>query len=189
MRNKIIFAVVLGLLIVVGIGCSGKKEPAKNAADTQLPSGHPSSFGSMDQGQPSGKPIDGQAVADKISTALDAKFAGEWKVSGTTLKKGAYTENDNYGIVDEVAKIYPGSMVSIFIGQDRVSTNVANQSENGKRVLTGYPTPPAVGETMKSGKITPGPASSMGSSSYQKVYLPLKAGDKTVAVMSVSIPQ
>jgi len=55
--------------------------------------------------------------------------------------------------------------------------------------LQGYPTPPEVDKTIASGKPSVAAAGSIGSTNYQKVYLPLKSGDKTVAVMSVSIAQ
>lgn len=184
MRKIISMILVLGLILVVGIGC-GKKETAQNSTP-QLPS-QPNSFGSMGDKAKPAKPVDVKEVTEKVTKALDAKFPGEWKVSGTTLKKGSYTENDNYGIVDEVANVYPGSMISLFVGQDRISSTVKGQ--DGKRVLAGYPTPETVGKTMESGKASVAAADSMGSTSYQKVFMPLKAGDKTVAVMTISIGQ
>ncbi len=194
MRKKIVVSAMIGLLIVVGAGCS-KKETAQNTpppvTQQQLPQGHPSIDGANTGDKPAaGKPVDVKEVENKITKALDEKYAGEWQVSGTTLKKGAYTENDNYGIVDAVAGIYPNSMVSIYVNQTRISSNVANTDANGKRVLSAdFPTPAAVAETIKSGKASVTSAGSLGSSSYQKVFLPLKSGNQTVGVMSVSIPQ
>jgi hypothetical protein len=186
MRRILLLATVLGLALIVGVGCSGKNEPAPQnpAATTQLPAGHPTVPGGA---QPTGKPVDVKEVEEKVTKALNEKFPGDWQAAGTTLKKGAYTENNNYGIVDEVAKLYQGSMVSIFVGQERISSNVKGQ--DGKPVLANYQVPEEVGKTMTSGKATVSQGGSMGAVSYQKVYLPLKAGDKTLAVMSVSIAQ
>lgn len=186
MRKRILLTVVLGVALLVAAGCGKKETPPPNpsANNTQLPAGHPT----LPEGaKPSGKPVDVKQVTEKVTKAIDQKFPGEWKVSGTKLQKGAYTENDNFGIVDEVAKTYQGSMVSIFVGQDRISGTVKGQ--DGKRVLAGYNVPAKVGETMKSGTASSESAGAMGAASYQKVYLPLKSGNKTVAVMTISIPQ
>lgn len=183
MLRKVLIGVLAGSLLIAGFGCSKKEASTDNAPVTGQ------------QGMPGGgapvnsapaKPINGDEVADKVLKALDAKFPGDWSASGITLKKGSYTENDSYQLVGEVEKLYPGAMISIFVGEDRISSTI---KENGKPVLKGYPTPPDVGKTMKSGKVLVASAGSMGSSSFQKVYLPLKAGDKTVAVMTLSIPQ
>lgn len=180
MFKKLLIGVLAGSLLIAGFGCSKKEtNTTQNTGQQTLPGGPPASSAPA-------KPINGDEVAEKVSKALDAKFPGEWSASGTTLKKGSYTENDNFQIVAEAEKVYPGAMISIFIGEKRISSTI---KENGKPVLEGYPTPPEVGQTITSGKILVTNAGSMGSSSYQKVYLPLKAGDKTVAVMTLSIAQ
>lgn len=180
MFRKVLIGVLAGSLLIAGFGCS-KKEVSNNAP----PAGSQGLPGGPGNSAPA-KPINGDEVAAKVSKALDAKFPGDWSAAGTTLKKGSYTENDSYQIVAEVEKIYPGAMISMFVGEDRISSTV---KENGKPVLKGYPTPPEVGQTMKSGKVLVTDGGSMGSTSFQKVYLPLKAGDKTVAVMTISITQ
>ena len=183
MLKKFVVVVLAGSLLVAGFGCS-KKEEANNTPNAgQQPTGQQS--GELNTAKPA-TPIKGEEVAEKVQKALDAKFPGDWKASGTTLSKGSYTENDNYKIADEVGVLYPGAMVSIFIGEERVSSTI---KENGKPVLKGYPTPPEVSETMKSGKILVKDAGTMGASSFQKVFMPLKSGDKTVAVMTISVPQ
>lgn len=186
MGKRILFTIILGVALLAAAGCGKEDTPPPNSSanNSQLPAGHPS----LPEGsKPSGKPVDVKEVTDKVTQALDKKFPGEWQSSGTTLKKGSYTENNNFGIADEVANLYQGSMVSIFVGQDRISGTVKGQ--DGKRVLAGYNVPAKVGETMKSGIASVDNAGSMGSSSYQKVYLPLKSGNKTVAVMTISIAQ
>lgn len=120
-------------------------------------------------------------VEKKINDYLAQNYTGDWKVEGTTLSKGSYTENGNYKIADGLEQVFPDTMgVSIFVGEKRISTSVKQGTE---RALD-YPTPATVGEVMKSGKVT-----STNSSGYLKVYVPFKAGDKTVAVLTVSVPQ
>src|SRR5665648_212132 len=86
-------------------------------------------------------------------------------------------------MVVDVKKLLPGTLgVSLFVGQERISSSVKQGTE---RVLKGYPTPAPVGEVMKSGMTT----SALGSG-YLKVYVPFKeSSGKTVAVMTVSIPK
>ena len=189
--KKLLFIIIAGLLVITAIGCSGTTDqtPKNETSQTQLPPGHPSfDDTSQDSNQQTEvKPVDADEVMQKVTEALDKKYPGEWKVSGSSLQKGDYTENDNYGIVDEVAKLYPGSMVSLFVGQDRISGTI--KGEDGKRVLEGYPTPEAVTDTVNSGKASVVSAGSIGSTNYQKVYLPIKSGDTTLAVLTVSIAQ
>lgn len=186
MFRKVTIAVIIGVLAVAGFGCAKKTDTPQGQSTTQsqLPAGHPST-GST--GQPA-KPVNLQEVTDNVTKTLDAKFAGDWSVSGTTLKKGTYVENNNYQIADAVGSLYSGSMVSIFVGQDRISSTVKDQT--GKPVLAGYPTPDTVAKVMASGKAELTSADSMGSTSYKKVFLPFKSKDgKTVAVMSISMVQ
>jgi len=194
MKKIKLFSVLIGVALLAGVAGCSSKEPAQTSqapqqsAPASLPPGHVAVPGQTygDNSQPAA-PIDTKQVADKITKLIDEKFPGEWKVSGITLSKGNYTENNKYEIANAVGSAFPGSMVSIFVGETRISSTVKDQT--GNPVLSGYPTPPAVGETMKSGKVTAGAPSSMGGTSYQKVYIPLKAGDKTVAVLSISVTQ
>lgn len=182
MNKKSLFTALVSLTLVATVtGCSSKT-PATNPAPQQ-----PAQSTQQQAYQAPAQPIDGAKVAADIQKLLDEKFPGDWKVEGTKLSKGSYTENDNYKLADTVAGAYPGSMVSVFVGQTRVSTSVSNTS-TGKRALD-YPVPPAIGEVMKNGKVVSGASTGMGSSmgSYQKVYVPFKSGDKTVAVMSISL--
>lgn len=180
MSKKILILTVILCLVVIGFGCAKKQtetNPGSNLTQNQMPSNNVTPA----------KPINGQEIADKVNKTLDGKFPGEWAVSGTILKKGSYTENGAYQMVTEIGNIYPGSMVSIFVGETRISGTI--KGADGKPVLSGYPTPPDVSKTMASGKLTVADAGAMGSSSFQKLYLPIKAGDKTIAVMTISIPQ
>lgn len=196
-RKRILVAIASLALVVAITGCGKKEVPPQTNLEgqqgqqqqqsAQLPEGHPpidtTQQGVYGGGDSAAKSVDADAVVKKINDTLDEKFPGEWKAEGTTLKKGDYTENGNYKIADAVNELYPGSMVSLFVGETRVSSTI---KQNGQPVLEGYPTPAEVGETMKSGKTISGAAGSMGGSSYQKIYMPLKSGDKTVAVLTIS---
>lgn len=180
-KKFIIVVTIIGLMFGL-VGCAKKSETPKSS-ETQtgtyrLPEGHPTEG----QAQPEDKV--GQAAAEtKINDLLNKNFPGDWKVSGTTLSKGVYTENSTYKMVDEVEGLFPGTMgVSIFVGEERISSSVRQGTD---RVLNGYAIPTTVGEVLKSGATT-----STLISGYLKVYVPFKdGGGKTVAVMTVSVPQ
>lgn len=177
------FAAILTLsMTLVGCADTTKKDqtpvPPQNSFNTgDLSQVHPSETPAQAGSQTS------QADAEKkINDYLAENFPGDWKVEGPILTKGNYTENGNYKIVDGLEQVFPGTMgVSIFVGEQRISTSVRQGTE---RVLEGYPTPSTVGDVMKSGQVT-----STQSSGFLKVYVPFKTGDKTVAVLTVSIPQ
>lgn len=182
-KKALMVATILTISIsLVGCGSTTSKSqtptPPQTSASTALPAGHPSET----PAQPGGK-VSQADVEKKINDYLTQNYPGDWKVAGTTLSKGNYTENKNYKIVDGLEGLFPGTMgVSIFVGEERISTSV--KQDTGERVLQGYPTPTTVGDVMKSGTVT-----STNSSGYLKVYVPFKAGDKAVAVLTVSVPQ
>lgn len=177
-KKKVLIVVTIMVLMVSLAGCAKKPEtpnvPLSQAGVSQLPEGHPTEAPTVDKA--------GQDAAEaKINDLLQKNYPGDWKVSGTTLSKGSYTENGNCKMVDDVEKLFPGTMgVSIFVGEERISSSVKKGTE---RVLKGYATPTTVGEVMKSGTTT-----STLSSGYLKVYVPFKdSTGKTVAVITVSV--
>ncbi|MHB8074359.1 cache domain-containing protein [Desulfosporosinus fructosivorans] len=183
-RKKVLIGVTIMILMVSLTGCAkeSKVEVPKltqpQAGVSQLPEGHPTETPAttVDKAVQT-------AAETKIIDLLNKNYPGDWKVSGTTLSKGTYTENGNYKMVDDVEKLFPGTMgVSIFVGEERISSSVKQGTE---RVLKGYATPTTVGEVMKSGTTT----SSL-ISGYLKVYVPfMDSSGKTVAVITVSVPQ
>lgn len=199
--NQKFFAIAAGALVigvVLGFVVKGTSTPTpapqaqqQGTASSTLPSGHPNVSGDQSgqnaQSAQPAQPINLDSVIGKIESYLSEKYPGDWKAEGTTLSKGSYTENGNFKIADEISTLIgSGSMVSIFVGETRVSTTVV-QTGSG-RVLTGYPTPPEVGQVMQSGKEINGGASSMGSTNYAKAYLPLKdKAGKTIGVMSIVV--
>ncbi len=183
MFKKKVFVIVTIMTLMVSLaGCAKKPAtPVTPKTDTAVtPQGHPGETPAVAGGK-----VSQADVETKINDLLNKNYSGDWKVSGTTLSKGSYTENGKYKMVDDVAALFPDTMgVSIFVGEERISSSVKQQDTN-ERVLKGYATPPTVGEVMKSGTTT-----STVSSGYLKVYVPFKdTSGKTVAVMTVSVPQ
>lgn len=181
-KKALMVATILTISISL-VGCAsiaGKSQtPAtpQTSSSTTLPQDHPTET----PAQP-GSSTSQADVEKKINDYIAKNYPGEWKISGSTLSKGNYTENGNFKIVDGLAGVFPDTMgVSIFVGEERISTSVKSGTD---RVLQGYPTPSTVGDVMKSGTVT-----STNSNGYLKVYVPFKAGDKTVAVLTVSVPQ
>ncbi len=178
--KRIILVATIMVLIVSIVGCAKKSEtPAPQPSNmTQKPEGHP-----VETPTQLGDNESQAEVETKINDLLKKNYPGDWKVSDATLSKGSYTENGNYKMVDDVKSLFPDTMgVSIFVGEERISSSVKQGTE---RVLKGYATPTTVGEVMASGKTT-----STLSGGYLKVYIPFKDGiGKTVAVLTVSVPQ
>ncbi|KUO78219.1 MAG: hypothetical protein APF81_25015 [Desulfosporosinus sp. BRH_c37] len=181
-KKKVIIIVTIMVLMASLAGCAKKPAtpttPAPQSNTAITPEGHPAET----PAQPESK-VSQTDVETKVMDLLNKKYPGDWKVSGTTLSKGSYTENGNYKMVDDVAALFPDTMgVSIFVGEERISSSVLQGTE---RVLKGYATPPTVGEVMKSGTTT-----STLSGGFLKVYIPFKDNSgKTVAVLTVSVPQ
>ena len=189
MNKQKIISAAFGIALLVGVtGCSSNEPTQSSAPTPTMPPGQ-SAMPGQTPTQPAtpAKPINTQEVAEKVTKVIDEKFPGDWKVEGKTLSKGKYTENEKYGIADAVAKEFPDSMVSIFVGQDRISSTV--KGKDGKPVSSGYSVPEQVAQTQKSGKVMAGTPSDLGGSIYQKVYIPLKNGETTVAVITVSVSQ
>lgn len=180
MIKKFLTVVTIMVLMLALSGCA--KKPS-------TPAPQPSNSTVLPEGHPAETPVQAGANANladvetKIMDLLNKNYPGDWKVSGTTLSKGSYTENGNYKMVDDIEAVFPDTMgVSIFVGEERISSSVKQGTE---RVLKGYAIPPTVGEVMKSGK-----TSSTLSGGYLKVYIPFKdSSSKTVAVLTVSVPQ
>ncbi len=183
MFKKLVVGVAIITLAFSMGGCGTKKvepqQPAQNKVGATTPEGHPAETPT----QPNAKPKTTQAeVESTVANLLTKKYPGDWKVEGNKLSKGTYTENEKYSIVDDISALFPNNMgVSIFVQEERISTSIKQTS--GERVLQ-YTIPLTIGEVMKSGKST-----TTQSGGYFKVYIPLKAADKTLAVMSISVPE
>lgn len=189
-------ALLVGVILGFVFNSFNKPEPAPSAQQqqqetnsSQLPEGHPTVPNGGNQAAPApAQPINMDNLIGRIDAFLQESYPGDWKAEGTKLYKGDYLENDNFKIVDELeTKIGSGAMISIFVGETRISTNIKQQ---GAGRAIDYPVPEQVAEVMKTGKEIDGGSSSMGDISFSKVYLPLKDKDgKTIGVMSVSVSQ
>lgn len=186
LRKKVIMVTTILAMSISLVGCSNAPStasksqspvpPQTSSSSTALPPDHPT-----ESAQP-GDAASQAEIEKKINDYISKNYPGDWKVDGTTLSKGSYTENGNYKIVDGLNEVFPDTMgVSIFVGEERISSSVKQRDRARTQRIS---TPSTVGDVLKSGK-----TSSTQSSGYIKVYLPLKAGDKTVAVLTVSVPQ
>lgn len=179
LKKRVLMVVIIMVLIGSLVGCAKVEDPAPPPTHAVImPEGHP-----VESRVQPGDDRDQADVETKINELISKNYPGDWTVSGTTLSKGSYTENGNHKIVDDVEALFPDTMgVSIFVGEERISSSVRQGTE---RVLKGPAIPTTVGEVMKSGTTT-----STQSGGYLKVYTPFKdSSAKTVAVMTVSIPQ
>ena len=185
-------AIVVGIVLAIVVKGTSTPTPApapqtQQDANSQPPTGQPSMPGQT--AQPPAQPVNMDNIIGRIDAYLNEKYPGNWEVKGEKLSRGSYTENDNFKIADGIEEqLGSGSMISIFVGEKRISTTVVQTG--GGRVLEGYPTPPEVAEVLKTGKEIAGGKSSMGSTNYVKAFLPLKdKAGKTVAVLSVVVMQ
>lgn len=199
MKNKIVVIGLASILLLSGYGCAEKK--ATNDSQKQNPgavaSNNQNLTTSVDKTTTSKTPQFHPSASTGVSSSLnvnnlekqvnqiiDKKFPGEWDVDGTTLKKGSYVENNNYGITDEIAKNIKGSMVSIYVGETRISNTLTSHTG---RLLSGYAVPLEVDKTMKSGKAI-FYKTKLNQHEYQKAYIPIKNNsDDVIAVIGLSI--
>ena len=187
MKKLLIMVTVLSLTAaLVGCGSNSTPKPATNppASSTQLPPGHPGTGTSTSTTPQTGNISQQNQIESKVTDWLNKSYPGDWKLSGTTLSKGSYTENNNYKIVDGLANLFPDNMgVSIFVGKEqRISTSIKMGDQRALDYqVSGAET---MAEVFKTGKTV-----STQSGGYIKVFMPLKAGSATVAVMTISLPQ
>lgn len=107
---------------------------------------------------------------------LDAKHPGQWSIKENKLYKGEALINDNFEVVDKI-KNKEGEVVTIFMGDTRVSTNVINS--DGKRAVGSKASQEVVEKVLKEGKQFSGPTLINGKSALT-LYTPIKDGTGTV---------
>jgi len=113
---------------------------------------------------------------------LDAKHPGLWSIKEGKLYKGEALINDNFEVVDKI-KSKEGEVVTIFMGDTRVSTNVINS--DGKRAVGSKASQEVVEKVLKEGKEFSGPTLINGKPA---LYTPIKDGTGTViGIWSVGI--
>lgn len=178
MKKKILVLGLAGLLLVSAVGCSAKKPPAINKNVSENTENHPMATAGISAKS------NAVEMTNKINSIIDKKFPGKWSVNGLQLKKGSYVENDKYEIVDEISKNLNGSMISLYVGENRISNSLKDST--GGRMLD-YDIPAEVTKTMQSGKASELSLNGPGGKPYQKFYIPIKQGDKTLGVIGVSM--
>ena len=86
---------------------------------------------------------------------LDTKYPGDWRIDGGSLYKGEVKMNDNFEVVDMIAKD-TGSLITLFASDTRVSTTV--RDKNDKRMIGTKASPTVVDQVIKNNKPYPGSA-------------------------------
>ena len=122
-----------------------------------------------------------EAVSKLGYRFLDEKFPGDWRMEGNDLYKGEQKISGDFAVVDEL-KDLSGSMITIFMGNTRVTTTVVDA---GKRAV-GTKVSPAVEEAvLKRNETFTGQAPILGKP-YQTVYSPIQdASGQTIGIWFV----
>ncbi len=115
---------------------------------------------------------------------VDMKYIGKWKVSDGKLYKGDFKINDNNQIVDFLQS-ESGAMISIFLGDTRVSTNVMDKK--GNKALETKASDEIIDLVLKQGKTYVGKAQVLGRDTLCQ-YRPIQDGTgKTIGMWAVGI--
>lgn len=117
-----------------------------------------------------------ESMSEKLDSAsnlgyalLEETYKGEWSVIDGILYKGTTVINENYTLVDQVKKS-TNALVTIFMGDTRVATNVMNQ---GKRAIGTQASDNVIQTVLKEGKDYIGIADVVGSK-YLTKYTPIR---------------
>lgn len=101
---------------------------------------------------------------------LDAKYPGDWSASNGKLYKGKILINGNEEIVDFI-KAQTNSLVTIFLNDTRISTNVVEQ--NGNRAVGTKASDEVINTVLKKGEIFTGKTKVLGNDTMTQ-YTPIK---------------
>ncbi len=80
---------------------------------------------------------------------INAEYSGDWSMRNGKMYKGNTLINENYEIVDEIKKL-TGSLVTIFMYDTRISTNV--MKEDGSRAIDTKASKEVINTVLKKGK-------------------------------------
>lgn len=117
-------------------------------------------------------------------TLLDTKYPGEWRLDGETLYKGDVKMNDNFELVDKVAKD-TGSLVTIFANDTRVATTV--RDDNNNRLIGTKATDVVINQVIKNHKPYQG-TTKVGNLPTRVYYNPISdASGKTIGMVFVGL--
>ena len=110
---------------------------------------------------------------------LNTKYSGGWSVKNGKLYKGDTLINENYYMVDKIKEL-TGSVVTIFMGDTRVSTNVVK--EDGRRAIGTKVSKIVADKVLKEGKEFSGEANVVGKK-YITKYIPIKNDNNKIIGM------
>lgn len=115
---------------------------------------------------------------------LDLTYPGSWEVKDGILYKGGVKINNNFEVVDKIARL-TGGTVTIFLGDTRVSTTV--RGDNNERAVGTKVSPEVAEKVLKNGHIYVGEANVVGQR-YQTAYKPIRdANGKIIGMFYVGI--
>ena len=110
---------------------------------------------------------------------LDAKYPGDWSASNGKLYKGKILINDNEEIVDFI-KAQTNSLVTIFLNDTRISTNVVEQ--NGNRAVGTKASDEVINTVLKKGETFTGKTKVLGNDTMTQ-YSPIKDANGNIIGM------
>ena len=109
---------------------------------------------------------------------LDNKYPGDWHINNNELYKGNESINNNTEFVDNLKKT-TNSVVTIFLDDTRVSTNVMNE---GKRAIGTKALTEVSNKVLKKGEIFTGEVEVLGTK-YEAKYVPIKDSNNKIIGM------
>ena len=116
---------------------------------------------------------------------IDERYPGPWAVRDGKLYKGDTLMEENFAVVDAIAKA-TGDAATIFMGDTRISTTV--RDETGKRKVGTKAAPYVVETVLKQGKEYYGEADVAGTK-HLTAYMPLRdAAGNIVGMWFVGVP-
>ena len=124
----------------------------------------------------------GLHIAEEV---INSQFTGNWSLEDGKLHKGNRVMNDNYEIIDYIAKLTDGT-VTIFAKDIRVATNV---QEDGKRAVGTTVSDQVAAHVLEEGENYYGKADVVGRS-YYTAYEPIKNNTgEIIGILYAGVPQ
>ena len=112
------------------------------------------------------------------SEILDNKYPGDWHINNNELYKGNELINNNTEFVDNFKKT-TNSVVTIFLNDTRISTNVMSE---GKRAIGTKSSIEVSNKVLKNGEVFTGEVEVIGNT-YEAKYVPIKDSNNKIIGM------
>ena len=112
------------------------------------------------------------------SEILDNKYPGDWNINNNELYKGNELINNNTEFVDNFKKT-TNSVVTIFLNDTRISTNVMSE---GKRAIGTKASIEVSNKVLKNGEVFTGEVEVLGNT-YEAKYVPIKDSNNKIIGM------